>query len=960
MDLDCLEENYTEVVAVEPGVRGRRGLKTEEHMQDKNTERSGQCVAIGSGRSPVGTHTSAVPPTLAGISKCPLAMDPGAMLSKGDTHGTVQCRGKFLGTSMSMVSLETSMKEACVNAQNNQDNCRATPLKRKVSNRAATPVRSLRSAQTSGGSMTSPMDHWEPPPIPLGTPNNKSTNSGEVDVSDFEVQEDLEEVVERDHASSRDVKEDPTSSDWDSKNLHTSLNHTPCERQSCNHRTPSIGDDHKVRLKKNGKSGDDHTPYDVDIGENHNPCDPKSGDNLPNPPKEVKARLYSSMNKELERQTKLSLQKKKSRHLSPLQQGLDTATQCPLGSFYPRQSIKPLTRRECIREASAKSFSLAKKSKSSNEENVPSRSVDNIFSKSKNSSDEVWLNAKNKKAPKLVDLPRPSLSTPSELWYNAQRIKVGRVHLGALKMVARDVSVDDQGLNAHLMRDNDERPYNISLWWEDVRFCHLLLELKPALIALQPTLKAVTKIVNRMDGSRTSSPPFLSAESVEKARKFILLELEGPPSPSVRQTVLETLHKKLKKDRIKTLSPEDSDDFLKMMDSCVQPPPAPRRSSSVRGAAIKKPQVVDRWSSEGEGDDSDLPDYQIPSDHSSRRSRGETTVNTATTIPSTTRRSTRSTVARRQPLPKIDFTYRPSFGGQCLRITTDDLSTLQEGEFLNDTVINFYLQYLLDRFPAVSRERVHVFSSFFFTRMSNTKADMDPADRKSLYNQERLHARVKNWTKSVDIFSKDFLIIPVCHASHWLVFIVFKPSDYSRDARIREIERERKSKSKTKLKTESGILHLDSSSQSDVESVDIETSSQNTLNTSLDSEEVTSVESRILTLDSLGSPRPNLARRIINYLNEEWRCKKDSLDSDHFNNIRIDRPKIPLQPNSSDCGVYLLHFIEHLFQKITREESLMDGDCFCSSEPTGMRKSLISLLQTLDSQSRMEEEMAAT
>ena len=29
------------------------------------------------------------------------------------------------------------------------------------------------------------------------------------------------------------------------------------------------------------------------------------------------------------------------------------------------------------------------------------------------------------------------------------------------------------------------------------------------------------------------------------------------------------------------------------------------------------------------------------------------------------------------------------------------------------------------------------------------------------------------------------------------------------------------------------------------------------------------------------------------YLNEEWRCKKDSLDSDHFNNIRIDRPKVP-------------------------------------------------------------------
>ena len=53
--------------------------------------------------------------------------------------------------------------------------------------------------------------------------------------------------------------------------------------------------------------------------------------------------------------------------------------------------------------------------------------------------------------------------------------------------------------------------------------------------------------------------------------------------------------------------------------------------------------------------------------------------------------------------------------------------------------------------------------------------------------------------------------------SHWLVFVVFKPGQYSKEARVLEMERERKAKSRSKLKSGSGILNLDSSSQSEEE-----------------------------------------------------------------------------------------------------------------------------------------------
>ena len=40
-------------------------------------------------------------------------------------------------------------------------------------------------------------------------------------------------------------------------------------------------------------------------------------------------------------------------------------------------------------------------------------------------------------------------------------------------------------------------------------------------------------------------------------------------------------------------------------------------------------------------------------------------------------------------------------------------------------------------------------------------------DNSDLNAAEKRHARVKRWTKNVNIFDKDFVIVPINESSHW-------------------------------------------------------------------------------------------------------------------------------------------------------------------------------------------------
>ncbi|OCH96573.1 cysteine proteinase [Obba rivulosa] len=106
--------------------------------------------------------------------------------------------------------------------------------------------------------------------------------------------------------------------------------------------------------------------------------------------------------------------------------------------------------------------------------------------------------------------------------------------------------------------------------------------------------------------------------------------------------------------------------------------------------------------------------------------------------------------------------------GRCEReqVTDRDLSRLRPRQWLNDEIINFYGQMILLRAEASkenpgngkARERgkplnAHYFSTFFWTKLKGEGYEK---------------GRLAKWTKKIDLFAKDVVLIPVNHNNaHW-------------------------------------------------------------------------------------------------------------------------------------------------------------------------------------------------
>lgn len=144
--------------------------------------------------------------------------------------------------------------------------------------------------------------------------------------------------------------------------------------------------------------------------------------------------------------------------------------------------------------------------------------------------------------------------------------------------------------------------------------------------------------------------------------------------------------------------------------------------------------------------------------------------------------SARSTTSRPTPVKESPtdnirqiLIYPPGTGG--ISINTEDYMCLAIDQYLNDVIIDFYLKYLLsEHLGDEQRERTHVFSTFFYKRLTTMTTRRAGGDTAKMTASQKRHARVKNWTKSVNLFEKDFVIIPINEQSHWFLAIVCFPA----------------------------------------------------------------------------------------------------------------------------------------------------------------------------------------
>ncbi|XP_019503908.1 PREDICTED: sentrin-specific protease 7 isoform X8 [Hipposideros armiger] len=251
----------------------------------------------------------------------------------------------------------------------------------------------------------------------------------------------------------------------------------------------------------------------------------------------------------------------------------------------------------------------------------------------------------------------------------------------------------------------------------------------------------------------------------------------------------------------------------------------------------------------------------------------------------------------------------PTKGG--LGVTNEDLECLEEGEFLNDVIIDFYLKYLiLEKASDELVERSHIFSSFFYkclTRKENNLTEDNP----NLSMAQRRHKRVRTWTRHINIFNKDYIFVPVNESSHWYLAVICFP--WLEEAVYEHCpqticQQSQAQQSEHDNKTIDNDLHTTSA-------VSLGTVDSQSTETNMSIPKKMCKRPCILILDSLKAASiQNTVQNLREYLEVEWEVKRKTHREFNKTNMVDLCPKVPKQDNSSDCGVYLLQYVESFFK----------------------------------------------
>lgn len=279
----------------------------------------------------------------------------------------------------------------------------------------------------------------------------------------------------------------------------------------------------------------------------------------------------------------------------------------------------------------------------------------------------------------------------------------------------------------------------------------------------------------------------------------------------------------------------------------------------------------------------------------------------------------------------------PRDGKNKTSVDMQDIERLDEGEFLNDNLIAFYMRWLQHRMESENPDlakRIYFHNSFFYNTL--TQATRRGIDYKA----------VERWTARVDLLSYDYIIVPVNEAAHWYVAIICNAPKLlpRRDEDQSPKDTEKSDLEKTPQETQSvspaadvsaGIEDMtlqDKAKERDTQGHDSEPvkpiQNQSSSKTSVTSSPSTSVgrkkpsgilrrvdptEPRIVTLDSLGLRHSPTCTNLRDYLLAEIKSKK-GLDVSIQRAIGFTATNIPQQDNYCDCGLYVLGYIEKFLE----------------------------------------------
>ena len=324
----------------------------------------------------------------------------------------------------------------------------------------------------------------------------------------------------------------------------------------------------------------------------------------------------------------------------------------------------------------------------------------------------------------------------------------------------------------------------------------------------------------------------------------------------------------------------------------------------------------------------------------------------------------------------------PKTGKKRAEVTVEDRDRLREDTFLNDNLIAFYLRFLEDHIRRTNEElakRIYFCNSYLYEKLTTN------VPRGETINYDA----VEKWTRNINLFEYDYIIVPINEDQHWFLSIIYNlptlgvstppvltgddspnnkaihehPKDVLDIIKMAEAVEVAKdasvpsgsAKNDTQLEmdglewTNTGEVQHDASQRS------LRSKSHNAPQDEHERGPPPPKKLRgsayILTFDSLGISRSKSNNILRRYLMAEAEKK---LGVEVFRSRILGRTiqNIPLQANYSDCGLYLLAYMEKFMQDPTGfVEKLMmrrlKKDDWPELESSGLRSRFRSFLDDL-------------
>jgi Ulp1 family protease len=100
--------------------------------------------------------------------------------------------------------------------------------------------------------------------------------------------------------------------------------------------------------------------------------------------------------------------------------------------------------------------------------------------------------------------------------------------------------------------------------------------------------------------------------------------------------------------------------------------------------------------------------------------------------------------------------------GAAVTVKHHDLERLEFKKMFNDVLVMLKMRIIFDKIPEWKQKKIYLFDTYFYDKLVEGK------------NHNDAYNKVKRWTKKIDIFAYDYILIPINQSLHWSLFVISK------------------------------------------------------------------------------------------------------------------------------------------------------------------------------------------